>query len=369
MAFVWFKGLARNLVPTVREIDRVYGELEVAESRIEALSHAADRLAADSEKRQEAINALSAELDSLKSAPNDLAFYAITSMGRSGSTLLRNELIKSREVCCLASGPFLHWLAANHRILAGTPHSLREHQEELREQWVSKAWFESDIRYRHARTEHARDWSRQLGSILLCKDALFVLTSQNLPILHNFRLIHLLRDPLAVALSYARVSPVTGRPFIDAGRTDFAQLIRRFADDYAPHIKMPPNDELATMPSHVAAAHLVGAFYRALAAFVLNDGVSAGSLLVRFEDLCSQRDETLARIRRFMGLPNISIPNNAEFFAPSIEEGGIEMAENTSADRASRVITEADPSIIKHVTEVIGDAGEPFGYRAGRCWG
>jgi hypothetical protein len=339
---------------------------------IDQLKSTIGRLAADLDSVASATAHIGADIDALKrmvaaSSGNskDLALYAITSMGRSGSTLLRNELIKSPDVCCLASGDFLHWLAANHQILAGSAQMLRERQTELREQWVRKPWFQADVRYRHALSDAVRNWSRSLGSILLCKDALYVMAAQDPPVLHNFRFIHLVRDPVAVALSYSNINSETGKAFVEGGGRSLRNIVglmRRFVDGYAPQIQVPDEDELAAAPSHIAAAHLVGVFYRALAVFLSQEGLTAGNLLIRFEDLCAKREQTLARIHLFMGLQTAPVPDNAIFFKDGIEEGGIQMAQNTSLQRANRIISDADDVALKTVAEIIGDAGAPFGY-------
>ena len=131
---------------------------------------------------------------------DSLEVCLIASTGRSGSTLLRNELAKCDALTCLDSPGSIIWLRENHDLLINDPNDVfRRRYPEMRRYFEKRELYRNDIRYQFSRSWLDRRTGRTLKKRLIIKDALFMVGAIHPRIFCNMNVIHVIRSPLAFA--------------------------------------------------------------------------------------------------------------------------------------------------------------------------
>ncbi len=94
---------------------------------------------------------------------NGFEVYAILSSGRSGSTLLRNELAKPREVGALVSKMGHVWVEQNRPLLRSLDAAtMSQEARHLHRQWRQTSLYKHEVKYRYARKETAWHMPKKL---------------------------------------------------------------------------------------------------------------------------------------------------------------------------------------------------------------
>jgi len=296
------------------------------------------------------------------------AVYAIVSMGRSGSTLLRNELLKPLWVSCLDAAGCATWIERNQRpLIEDDADTFGARYPEFVQQWKDLKLWQFDIKWNFARRDEDRLSALALSRRLIVKDALWVLGRRDPEVFRNLRLIHLLRDPRAIAASYCRPVGRESAPriFGGGGATGLDVRVagmRQFAANFGLRGNLPNTEALASSPRHKAASAIVRAHFETLTGFLTRPGVGETDIVVRLEDLCDDRGATLGRLFQFMGVDVEDMPQNSAFFVDADEEGGIRMAEDTAGSRSDawRKVFSSDE--LEDVCADLDGVGKAWGY-------
>lgn len=258
-----------------------------------------------------------------RNAPVRLA--VILCIGRSGSTLLRNELAKPDDVSGLTSDFGYRWMNRHQMQPGGSVPDASE----MRAIWRDEAYGREEIKARFALSPG----DGALRRILLLKFALFGFGGLGLSPFeqHRARTIFLIRDPLDVALSHCRPLAWNGGAAFWAGpRADRLPANLRLISEFSRAVGFPPPDpaEILDASYPVAIAAFLKHYY-ALLAHVVGASRDGTFLIVRFEDFVTLRRAELARLADFIGIEDRRFPDNALFYKPVVEEGGIHLARNT----------------------------------------
>jgi len=296
------------------------------------------------------------------------AVFAIVSMGRSGSTLLRNELLKPLWVSCLDAVGCATWIERNQRpLIEDDAETFAARYPEFVQQWKDLKFWQFDIKWNFAKRDEDRLSALALSRRLIVKDAIWVLGRRDPGVFRNLRLIHLLRDPRAIAASYCRPVGRESAPriFGGGGATGLdvrAAGMRQFAANFGLAGDLPDADALASLPRHKAAAAIVRAHFEALPGFLARPGAEDTNIVVRLEDLCDDREATLDRLFQFMGVDADGVPPNSGFFVDAVEEGGIRMAEDTAGSRGDAWRAVFSERELEEVCAELDGVGKTWGY-------
>lgn len=295
--------------------------------------------------------------------------YAILSSGRSGSTLLRNEIAKPREVGALASEAGYSWHEQNREMLrqldaVGINRCVRA----LRKQWQEAHFYEHEVKYLYAK----RGGANQLPQKLLLKFPLFAFGHAGLEDFATaIRVFYLCRHPMDVAVSFCKPLWWNGNePMWSGKRLPLFQKNMALLDAFARAEGVPGElrswGQLQGLPYHVAVAHYCRGFHEVLAHVVSSQRCRSGQLFLRFEDLVEQRDATLTRIADFMGIQDRSYLANSKFYREVEEEGGIRMNVDTARPSPERGYLSAteflDYSQLSEMKCILGQTANRLGY-------
>ncbi|HEY0714819.1 MAG TPA: hypothetical protein VGF45_19215, partial [Polyangia bacterium] len=277
---------------------------------------------------------------------SEFRVIAILAPGRSGTTLLRNELLKPAEVTCLSSEGTFRWFEANHALLAGEDaRALATAHPLLAQDWHPGGFSREDLKTQFASAPAPSALTKRL----LVKLPMFRFGAEGRGRFRHVHVIRLFRDPLAIVESMCR--PLhwnEGHPFWAGPRAELLQL--RTADlcafaraegvGFSPH----PPEEAVARPYHVACATWLADYIAVDEELRTRPGFSASATEVRFEDFVGNRDRELQRLAAFMGVAAPDFPPHRTSYRAVEGEGGIASNQDTGADgRGSRtpVLTEA----------------------------
>lgn len=254
----------------------------------------------------------------------------ILCIGRSGSTLLRNELAKPADVSALTSDFGYRWVRRYQELLRQPdPAMIAAAAPAMRAAWREEGFWREEIKYRFS----TRPAAQNLQNTLLLKFALFGFASLGMtPFEHHARMMLLVRDPLDVALSHCRpLSWNNGAAFWAGARADRLpanlQMIAEFSR--AVGFDAPPAKAILAGPYSVSIALFLEHYYALLTHVATAYGACGRLTVTRFEDLLRDRRAELERLAGFLGVTDQSFPDNADFYQSVMEEGGIHVSRNT----------------------------------------
>ncbi len=272
---------------------------------------------------------------------------------------VRNELARLPDTSALDPFRSAEWLDQNSDVLAeDEPAVFTGRRHRFADKWLTEKHFERDIRFMFARSARDRLAATRLGRLLLLQIEMAVLGALDYRILRNLRLVLFLRAPYAAALALADAHPAP--PALQAR----AALARRAGQNWCTRTDLPTDAELSAMPTHLAAAHLVRAYF-ALAENLTKDGPGRmTALVVRLEDFASDRDSVLERISAALGAGAPPPPLNLSYYVRATDVDDYLMTSRpVDVLRFGRT---DDPRAVE-IRGILGDAGAAFGYCAGGC--
>ena len=296
----------------------------------------------------------------------ELRLTAILGAGRSGSTLLRNELLKPDEVSCLSSEGAYAWYEANRALLCHPDANeiVRRHAT-LERQWTELGFPREDLKRQFAR--HPGDSTLQ--RILLVKFPLVRFGGRSRGLFRHVHVVHLARDPLAVVESMCRPLPWNeDQPFWAGKRAHLiaergADLCAFARSEGTRAIPCAP-EALTAMPYHLACASWVAGYARVHGEIRAREEFCRSSISLRFEDFVRDRDALVCRIGAFMGVQTLSYPPNDDYYQDVEGEGGIRMSQRTGANGRGHSVTALGPLERRQVLDVVGRVREDLGYGA-----
>lgn len=272
---------------------------------------------------------------------------------------IRNELARLPDTNALDAFRSAEWLDQNSGPLAeDEPAAFASLSRRFADQWLTDRHFERDIRFMFARSARDRLSATRLGRLLLLQTDMAVLGALDHRILRNLRLALFLRAPYAATLALADAHPAP--PALQAR----AALARRAAQICDTPTDLPSDTELGAMPLHLAAAHLVRAYF-ALAQKLAEAGPSrTAALVIRLEDFELDRVGVIERIGAGLGTSAITLPTDPYYYIRAKDVDDCLMTDEP--DRVLRA-GRADDLRVAEIRGIVGDAGTAFGYRASGC--
>ncbi|HEY0708709.1 MAG TPA: hypothetical protein VGG33_18010 [Polyangia bacterium] len=289
-----------------------------------------------------------------KAAPTNFRLTAILYHPRSGSTLLRNELLKPPQVTALSSPGVGLWIERNAELLTAPNHAaFASAHDVLSAQWRELGLDRHDLKRHFARPAFAPQMPG-LRPHLLLKFALFRFHAWAPQLFRHFDVIHLLRDPLRIVESLCRALAWNdGQAFFAGARKpqlpERADWLCAFAAAHAVAVHPTSGAEITTLPYHLACATFVSDFVHVHQALIERQAAAGDvcrrQITVKFEDFVAARDEWLARLATFMDVAPFSYPPNDVFFEDREEEGGIRMSQPTSPARHSHATSQDEVAL------------------------
>jgi hypothetical protein len=267
---------------------------------------------------------------------DEFRVVAILGPGRSGTTLLRNELLKPSEVTCLSSEGAYVWFEENAALLRGEvraavagAHAL------LSQQWQARGFDREDLKLQFA----AAPTPSKLTHRLLVKLAMIRFGGAGRGRFRHVDVIRLFRDPLAIVESMCRPLPWNAQqPFWAGPRAPLLRLRTAELGAYArsEDVAFVPHtpEDVAALPYHVACATWLADYLHIDEELRARPNFCARSIDVRFEEFLADREDQLTRLAAFMGVAHPDYPPNRTYFRPIEGEGGI--ASNQDAGENGR---------------------------------
>ncbi|HEY0710301.1 MAG TPA: hypothetical protein VGG33_26065 [Polyangia bacterium] len=296
----------------------------------------------------------------------DFRVIAILAPGRSGTTLLRNELLKPAEVTCLSSEGTFRWFEANRALLCGDDsEALRRAHPSLARQWHTVGFASEDLKPQFA----ASPAPSALTHKLLVKLPMFRFGAEGRGRFRHVDVIRLFRDPLAIVESMCRPQVWNdGQPFWAGPRApllgertaDLGAFAKAEGVAFLPHTP----EQITALPYHVACATWLADYLAIDDELRTQPGFCARATDVAFEDFLADREGQLQRLAAFMGVQRPDYPPNRVYYRPVEGEGGIASNQDTGEGgrgRRTAVLTEVQRS---EVAAVLAEVRARRGYGA-----
>ena len=257
--------------------------------------------------------------------------YGIFSAGRSGSTYLRNEIVKFPGISSLDSPGYFRWIQQNLDILLNdSPGRFSLRFDYFRTQWAKECYFEHDTIYRFVKDHSLREKAMKLQKKLIIKEAFWMVGAIDEGIFLNIFPILIIRNPLAIVNSYCR--PLTDKisvPFIeqnprpDSSMTDvILDNLARFSEVRGFGWNIPSGNTLRNAPNHIKAATFVKIYFKFVLKFIEQELFENSYCLVKYEELCRKPHQELKKVSRYLGVDYVGTVKNSDVYTCERDDRG-----------------------------------------------
>jgi hypothetical protein len=286
-------------------------------------------------------------------------------IGRSGTTLLRNFIVRSEEVSCLASGVQVEWLKrfgpSIDRAGVDFPSSIAR---EVQLDWGERKLYGADIRYAFGATRSLD--AMELRRILLFKLPIFEIVRYSVAFATVAKPILMLRHPSAVLLSSMQPTFLQQSQSLSEMRNSIV-----IATDELRNAGFSLESGLSTRGAEGnGSSDLIAVYTQSMNLHLqFLSQLPTPTLVIYFEDFCARPVENLGLIEEFLQLSPRSLISRmaGRFFQDAQEEGLVEMAKPLLPERAwAWQGTESNVEAAK-LWSFVRDGAERLGYTEEGC--
>jgi hypothetical protein len=282
-------------------------------------------------------------------------------IGRSGTTFLRNMLLRMGDISCLETDQQFTWLhkyrSEINNFESVLPEAFIRH---LRNDW-ERVYYKHDIRLKYGLIQPPNP--RSLRPKLLFKIPGYVMALHCYPLFKFVRPILMLRHPVATVLSVSNPSFLKISSPLKLIYKELKDVQKMLGVEFAEETTEFNDWEMYRQIARILCLSIE------IHKYIISEIICKDTLVIFFEDMCRNFEMVLNLISTFFRSHGDKLVSRAHnpFYTDVLEEGNIKMDEPLKPEKAWGWAETTDPDLITKIWSYVGKNTNPSYYSKLDC--